>query len=88
MGRYVGFGEVGGIGQFGWGWEVDWMEMSGMELGVLVRGVRSEGVCLGICGRVAGSAVMMVCTALMVDDSCSMSRVGVVFGVRRGSVRV
>ena len=36
------------------------------------------GVCLGECGRVARSAVMMVCTAFMVGDSCSMSRVGVV----------
>ena len=54
------------------------MEMSGMELGALVWGVRIGGVCLGECGKVAGRSVMMVCTAFMVGDSCSMSRVGVV----------
>ena len=52
--------------------------MSGTELVVLLRGVRLGGVCLGECGRVAGSAVMMVCFAVMAGDSCSVSRVGVV----------
>ena len=41
-GRHVEFEVVGDIGQFGQG-GVDCMEMSGMELGALVRGVRFGG---------------------------------------------
>ena len=79
MGHCVEFGVVGGIERFGSGWGVDCVEMSGTEWVVLLRGVRLGGVCLGESGRVARSAVSMVRIAVRAGDSCSMSRVGVVF---------
>ena len=39
---------------------------------------RGGGGCLSECGRVAESAVMRVCTAFAVGDSCSVIMVGVV----------